>query len=119
MSDHAMFVQFLEAGLVIPRNSETSATVKELFDAGWIKAEQIEDCETGKMIWVCNGLSDEAKNVIYQRNAQRANAEVQAQLRAVTAPFLKMPVPPDPELAAKFMDIRRDLEKAIRDIKLY
>ena len=78
---------------MIPRNSETSATVKELFDAGWIKAEQIEDCETGKMIWVCNGLSDAAKNVIYQRRAQRANAEVQAQLRAITAPFLKMPVP--------------------------
>jgi hypothetical protein len=104
-------------GFVIPRTQEYSAKVKELFHAGLIKAEQIKDCDSGELIWVCNGLSNEAKNTIYRRKAKEANDQVQAQLRAVMAPFLSMPAPP--ELASKLEDIRRALEKAISEIRLF
>jgi len=116
MSDHALCILFLDCGLVIPRNQESSAKVKELFDAGLIKAEQIEDCFSGQPIWVCNGLSDKAKNVIYQLKAKNANAQVQAQLRA---PFLNMPAPAEPDLASKLADIKEELEKAIGELKLF
>lgn len=39
------------------------------------------------------------------------------QLRAVVTPFLKVAAPP--ELAAKLVDILRDLEDAINEIKLF
>ena len=119
MNENEMWVEGLSVGLVIPRTEEYSAKVKELFEAGLIKAEQIEDCISGHLIWVCNGLSNEAKNAIYQRRAKEANAQLQAQLRAISAPFLNMPVPIPPELALQAARIKRDLEKALAEFKLF
>jgi hypothetical protein len=67
---------------------KTSAQVKRLFDAGWIKAEQIEDAGSGKPIWVCNGLSDESKKRIFQLKAQEADAQMRAELQVIFAPFM-------------------------------
>jgi hypothetical protein len=119
MNENEMWVEGLSVGLVIPRTEEYSAKVKELFEAGLIKAEQIEDCISGHLIWVCNGLSNEAKNAIYQRRAKETNAQLQAQLRAISAPFLNMPVPIPPELALQAARIKRDLEKALAEFKLF
>jgi hypothetical protein len=89
MSDpDAWIINFLDLGFTIPRNEETSAQVKRLFDAGWIKAEQIEDTDSGRLIWVCNGLSDESKKKIFQLKAQKADAQMRAQLQAIFAPFM-------------------------------
>jgi len=106
MNEIETFIEALDLGLVIPRTQENSAIVKRLFDLGLIKAEQIEDCDTGQLIWVCNGLSDDAKNAIYQRKAKKANEQVQAQLRTTMAPFL----PPE---------LKKAFEKAISEIKLF
>lgn len=115
MNENEMYIEGLGLGFVIPRTQTNSAKVKELFDAGLIKAEQIEDCDSGQLIWVCNGLS----NAIYQRKAKEANDQVQAQLRAVMATFLNMPAPAEPELASKLADIKQELEKAIGELKLF
>jgi hypothetical protein len=88
MSDpDTWIIDFLDCGFTIPRNEETSAQVKRLFDDGWIKAEQIADAGSGQPIWVCNGLSDETKRKIFQLKAQKADAEMRAQLQLVFAPF--------------------------------
>ena len=84
----AWIIDFLDLGFTIPRNEETSAQVKRLFDAGWIKAEQIEDAGSGKPIWVCNGLSEETKRKISQLKAQKADAQMRAQLQGIFAPFM-------------------------------
>lgn len=119
MNENEMWVEGLSVGLVIPRTEEYSAKVKELFDAGLIKAGQIEDCISGRLIWVCNGLSNEAKNAIYQGKAKEANAQLQAQLRAISAPLLNMPAPIAPELALQAARIKRDLEKALAEFRLF
>ena len=56
---------------------------------------------------------------MYQRRAKEANAQLQAQLRAISAPFLNMPVPIPPELALQAARIKRDLEKALAEFKLF
>ena len=76
MNENEIWIEGLYLGLVIPRTEEYSAKVKELFDAGLINAEQIEDCMSGHLIWVCNGLSSETKNAIYQRRAREADAQL-------------------------------------------
>ena len=106
MNENETFIEFLAGGFVIPRTQQFSAKVKELSDAGLIEAEQIEDCDSGQSIWVCNGLSDETKHALYQREAKKANEQVQAQLRATTALLL----PPE---------LRSEFEKAISKIKLF
>jgi hypothetical protein len=106
MNENETFIEALSIGFVIPRTQQFSAKVKELSDAGLIKAEQIEDCESGQLIWVCNGLSDQTKNAIYQRKAKKANEHLQAQLRATMAPFLPG-------------ELKSEFEKAISEIKLF
>jgi hypothetical protein len=117
MNENEWFVEALSLGLVIPRTEEFSPKVKELFEAGLIKAGQIEDCISGKPIWVCNGLSDATKNAIYQKRAAAANAQVQAQMRSILPPFAFSSGPP--ELKQKAEQIRRDLEKAISELRLF
>jgi hypothetical protein len=116
MNENEWFVEALSLGLVIPATKEFSAKVKELFDAGLIKAEQIEDWESGNPIWVCKGLSDATRHATYQKRAAAANAQVQAQMRSALPP---VPTSGPPELRNKAEQIRRDLEKAIKAIKLF
>jgi hypothetical protein len=115
-SENESLVEALSLGFVVPRTKQFSPKVKELFDAGFIKAQQIEDWETGEQIWVCEGLSDSAKNALYHERATAANAAIQAQLRMVLP---QVPESGSPEIRHKIEKIRRDLEKAIKDIKLY
>jgi hypothetical protein len=117
MDEHEWYVEFLSLGLVIPRTEQNSPKVKDLLDAGLIKAEQIEDCVSGNPIWVCDGLSDAAKNALYQKRAAEANAQVQAQMRALVKPLLNLSGPP--ELVKVSEKIKADLEKAIKDIRLF
>ena|SRR5579864_1123323 len=115
-TENEWFVEALSLGLVIPRTKEFSTKVKELFDAGLIKAERIEDFVSGQQIWVCGGLSDATKNAIYQKRAAAANAQVQAQMRSILPPPITSG---PPELRQKAEQMRRELEKAIAKIKLY
>jgi hypothetical protein len=105
MTENESFVEMLSLGFVIPHTQQFSAKVKELSDAGLIKAEQIEDWESRQLIWVCNGLSDKTKNALYQSRAKKANEQVRAQLRATMASL-----PPE---------LKKAFEKAISEIKLF